>query len=241
MALETGDILFGVLNSAGVVTLIGAFYKIIIHNKDKKLEARFQEMETKQQANYNELKTGINNINQNIAILQECISSLTHTVSSVLSSEQNIKNAVVQLKNIKIYYLKEISDNKIKKATNIILDKFIQTLSLMLNNYTIDINALSNIRHDLKTVYAVANHEFRGIGQIYEDMEIREILMFKWNNYLQGIEDILTESANHYSDKIINLSFAAYKMFLQDMRSISEDGTNMFKQVNSALIQNKWR
>ena len=159
---------------------------------------------------------------------QECkltskIEALEDKIDKI--NKQNLESQInldftVQLLNIKNYYLKSIEDEKLHVAAAEKASKFVDTVSGIINRYKIDINNLSHIKQELCVAFGYGrNRMIEYIGSEKAN-HIFKMMYSKRKAFFNNIEDILTESPNHYKERFVTLCICYLKSFLKDIKSM---------------------
>ena len=204
--LMTTENLIAILNAPVILGGFMLIESIICKNRTKKDHKRFTTLDT-----------SIKNLNNNLAILQESVAGLL-----VKNQEQDeIKEAISQMRNIRKHYLSEIDSESVKRVIGLCSKDFINTLEHILLNFIIDIKSISNITHSLNNHFngSIAMYiEFLGFTGAEDILKGREV---KQQEFLIAIEEILTSGPNHYKQKIINTSFLFLKEYLQFARNFN--------------------
>ena len=135
-------------------------------------------------------------------------------------AERELTENIIQLKNIKNYFIKEIRDDNLRNAINEVADKLIDTISDILNIYKVDITNLHSIKNELKTVFSYSrNRLIEYVGREKAE-QIYNLHKPKWKIFLNSVEDILTAPNNSYTEKFIILCANYLKSFLQDIKNV---------------------
>ena len=133
-----------------------------------------------------------------------------------LSNDTYIK----KLYEVKNHFNHDFVETNLKNAMNEKANKFIETVENTLEHYDINIANLKHIIDEFTTARSYIRHRLEYYLGLEKSENFNKLLDQRFAEFINGVEDILTETNNHYKEKFICLCSHYLKTFIKDMRDL---------------------